>query len=540
VSGTLVAHQHARPRKFDAESGSRPDIRVASRVNGREAPMLRTLTAFFAASTVVMAQTHARACGGCFHEISPPPPERSVVTGHRMAFSISTVQTVLWDQIVYSGNPREFAWVLPVKPGAVIEASRDEWFAALDAATQPVINAPPTYAAPQGGCALVACGASGADEASPGGGTSGPVQVLAQGVVGPYDAVTLQSTNPNALTDWLTSHSFDIPSSMAPILAAYVAGGFDFIALRLRPACGVSAMQPVRIVTPGADPTLPLRMVAAGPGATVDLALWILGEGRWQPQNFPNAVMDDKELVWDSSHNLSNYSTLAESLMAGQNGTTWLTEFAAPISAYAYGVPTTAANPTLYQAYYAFCSGTGPTNGSPVTRPAPCETAAEGGSVLDADAAADEGGASPDGETRDAGQASDASEDASGEAAAEDSGGVASPCAAFDDIDVATLGIEPLSMWLVRMRAHLPTAALATDLVLSAAPQTQVTNIHEASTSTNPPGGAVACASGSRSTEAFGSVTLLGVTALSMASILRRRSAARSARRSPGRRRSGR
>jgi hypothetical protein len=456
-----------------------------------------------------------------------------------MAFSISTAQTVLWDQIVYSGNPREFAWVLPVKPGAVIQPSRDEWFAALDAATQPIINAPVTSAGPQGGCALIACSASGAGGGSGGEGSSGPVQVIAQGVVGPYDTVTLQSSDPNALTDWLTSHSFDIPSSIAPTIAAYVAGGFDFIALRLRPTCGVSAMQPVRIVTPGADPTLPLRMVAAGSGAEVDLDLWIVGEGRWQAQNFPNVVMDDSQLVWDLSQNLSNYSTLAQSLMAAQNGRTWLTEFAAPIASYAYGAPTTTANPTLYQAYYGFCSGTGPSNGSAVTRPTPCDTANEAGAALDAGEAgeageadaADEGAdASSAGETGDADAASDASEDVGGEAAspadAAADASSPSPCAGFDDIEVATLGIDPLSTWLVRMRAHLPAAALATDLVLSAAPQTPVTNIHQASTSTDPPGGssAAACTSASGPNEAFGSVALVALTVLSMASFLRRRS----------------
>ena len=35
-----------------------------------------------------------------------------------MALSISTQQTVLWDQIRYSGDPAEFAWVLPVRAGA--------------------------------------------------------------------------------------------------------------------------------------------------------------------------------------------------------------------------------------------------------------------------------------------------------------------------------------------------------------------------------------------------------------------------------------
>src|SRR5688572_15534820 len=71
----------------------------------------------------------ADACGGCF-ALQP-----TVVSGHRMALSINPTQTVLWDQIQYAGDPSEFAWVLPVKPGARIEASHDAWFEVLDAGT---------------------------------------------------------------------------------------------------------------------------------------------------------------------------------------------------------------------------------------------------------------------------------------------------------------------------------------------------------------------------------------------------------------------
>jgi hypothetical protein len=526
--------------------------------------MLRWFLLGSLAVTVALVDTDARACGGCFHEVNPPPPERSVVTGHRMAFSISTTQTVLWDQIRYSGNPREFAWVLPVKPGAIIQASRDEWFAALDAATQPVINAPPQYygSPQQSGCALVACGASGGDGNSGGsGGGSGPVQVLAQGVVGPYDTVTLQSTDPNALTNWLTSHSFDIPASIAPTIDAYVAGGFDFIAVRLRPNCGVNAMEPVRIVTPGADPTLPLRMVAAGTGAEVDLVLWVLGEGRWQTQNFPSAVIDDSQLVWDTSQALSNYSTLAESVMGQQNGRTWLTEFSAPITAYAYGAPSNSSNPTLYQAYYSFCGGYGPSNGSTVVQPVPCDRAgdidagtgtpppeagplaAEAGDdaadMADAEDAADDGSAASD--SSDAADLIEAGHDAEGsdahdaalpEAAPPDAGFTtppppSSPCGGFDDIDVATLGLDPYSMWLTRIRAHLPAAALATDLVLTAAPQNQVSNVHQATQTTSPQSTATACETTTQRNETFGGLTFFAVTASALAALLRRRTGAR-------------
>src|SRR5438552_18360027 len=95
------------------------------------------------ALAVTAYEGDASACGGCF--VPPVQTERTVVTDHRMAFSISKTQTVLWDQIRYSGDPREFAWVLPVRPGARIELSNDAWFAALDASTQPVVTSPAYY-----------------------------------------------------------------------------------------------------------------------------------------------------------------------------------------------------------------------------------------------------------------------------------------------------------------------------------------------------------------------------------------------------------
>ena len=67
----------------------------------------------------------ADACGGCFHQqvTAGGETDSTVVTGHRMVMSISQTQSVLWDQIEYAGDPEEFSWVLPVKPGAVLELS---------------------------------------------------------------------------------------------------------------------------------------------------------------------------------------------------------------------------------------------------------------------------------------------------------------------------------------------------------------------------------------------------------------------------------
>jgi hypothetical protein len=82
----------------------------------------------------------AEACGGCFHPENSVTP--SVVTDHRMVFEITTKETILWDQVRYAGDPKEFAWVLPVREGARIELSRTEWIAALDAATRTTVEGP--------------------------------------------------------------------------------------------------------------------------------------------------------------------------------------------------------------------------------------------------------------------------------------------------------------------------------------------------------------------------------------------------------------
>jgi hypothetical protein len=307
-------------------------------------------------------------------------------------------------------------------------------------------------------------------------------------------------------------------------------------------------MEPVRIVTPGADPTLPLRMVAAGAGTKVDLVLWILGEGRWETQNFPSVTMDDTQLSWDDSQELSNYAAVSQSVMAQNGGRTWLTEYAQAIEPYAYAAPSGAANPTLYQAYYAFCGGTGPSNGSSVVRPPPCahttpldasfEASSNEGSEAGAEGNAGEAGdaaeASDAGDADGEGGAGEAGDDAGAEAGGGDAGASApptDPCQAFDDLDVAMLGIDPTNVWLTRIRASLPANALATDLVLMAGPQTQVSNLHQVTT---PAGGSApgqasdaSCDTGAQRREAFGTVTLFVLTCAGLTAILRRRRAQR-------------
>jgi hypothetical protein len=290
--------------------------------------MRHTALTFLLASTLACSLTLSRdadACGGCFVQQS----ENTQVTGHRMILSVSKDQSTLWDQIQYSGAPESFAWVLPVKGLATIGLSSDALLETLEQLTQ-VSVVSPSVTCPN------SCGSTGASTSYASTATSGGggVTVVSQAVVGPYETVQLSASDPAALTDWLSSHGYDISADLQPVVAAYINDGFDFLALKLVPGEGVSAMRPVRITTPGAGTALPLRMVAAGTGAVTPLTLWVFGEGRYAPSNFDSFEIQEKDLVWDWGSSSSNYKDLRAAGFAASNGAAWLVEAGEPTSQY--------------------------------------------------------------------------------------------------------------------------------------------------------------------------------------------------------------
>ncbi|MBM4375570.1 MAG: DUF2330 domain-containing protein [Deltaproteobacteria bacterium] len=414
----------------------------------------------------------AKACGGCF----VAPSENTVVTGHRMALSISPTQSVLWDQIQYAGAPEDFSWVLPVKPGARVELANDAWFEALDAATStvvqgPILNCGGGFIGDDGG-PLFGCGASAdiALSAEDGRGGDPPaVTVVHQGTVGPYETVTLSTEDPAALEKWLDDHGYDLPVDVKPTVDAYVKEGFDFIALRLIPGKDVQAMRPVRVVTPGAVLGLPLRMVAAGTGAETAIKLFVIGEGRYQAKGFENRVLPVDELVWDFDTNSSNFSSVRASQLKQNKGKAFLTSYARSGSLLSASVD--AVGPLTYnvqsqdfsysrqassiaQAYFF----QGDANGEKVGNVNACldrlaSVASSGSRVVEA--------CDPEGANCDAlGQ---------GEVAAE-----VLQCGDLDDLRVALAGLHPDDVWVTRLEASLPRAALADDLVLEAATKQDV------------------------------------------------------------------
>jgi hypothetical protein len=138
--------------------------------------------------------------------------------------------------------------------------------------------------------------------------------------------VQLKATDATALEQWLSKNGFSIPADVQPVVDKYVTEQFDFLALKLLPGKNVTDMRPVRVTTKGASAVLPLRMVAAGTGATVGISLWVLGEGRYEPQNFPSFFIPTADIGWDWTASKSDYVDLRTAKAAAAAGRAWETE----------------------------------------------------------------------------------------------------------------------------------------------------------------------------------------------------------------------
>jgi hypothetical protein len=75
----------------------------------------------------------------------------------------------------------------------------------------------------------------------------GGVELLGRETLGGYDVARLAADDPQALSGWLADNGFSLPTGADPILAAYVAEGWSFVAVRLVPDAPGGSLAPLRM-----------------------------------------------------------------------------------------------------------------------------------------------------------------------------------------------------------------------------------------------------------------------------------------------------
>lgn len=446
--------------------------------------MLRSLSSkCLVGASAIALLVHARdaaACGGgMFYSVSDQ--ETVAVSGHAVVVSISKAQTVLWDRITYTGAPADFAWIMPVAPGATLELASAAWIEAILGATAPIVVSPfaecdggGSSGSSSGGCCGSSDGAGLANDRGFGGGGSGElptetVTVVHRAEIGPYTQETIKSDVPGAIGTWLTNNGYAIPASVSPILDDYAAQGMEFLALRLKPGSGVSDMKPVRVLMSGGLTTFPMRMLAAGAKTSVPITLAVIAEGRYEVKGFSNTIMNGAGVHWDFTAGKSDYPAVRAAALAGSGSATWLFAYAQKGSLLTPGLDGSAtdeADPSVAELYAARGKDIGDAKGTCVTSgfEAIGQSGAEVVELCDDTTLP-------------------CSKLAPGQI---DSATLA--CDGMDDLAKALVGLHPKDVWVTRLDADLPVAKLATDLTLvPAAKQVLVSRVVQAQEYTGDP-----------------------------------------------------
>jgi hypothetical protein len=208
-------------------------------------------------------------------------------------------------------------------------------------------------------------------------------------------------------------------------------------------------------------------MVAIGTGTTTGISIWVVSDGRWEPQNFPFFTISDSELTWDWTTSSSNYETVRLAKEATYNGRGWQIESSLELSQYAI-------EQDLSQAIQGNSYSSSPVGGY---LSAPGASAADAG--VDGAAQAGEGGLDGGSAVSDAAPPGADSGDAGDEEEFEAGSVEAQQEAATQDLAVLFAGIAGPNVRITRMRSDVAHSALTLDMNLQASTdQSELTNLH--------------------------------------------------------------
>lgn len=266
-------------------------------------PLVTAVAAGGVLASLLAAQP-VSACGGFFCNNSQPVNQAA----ERILFSVAEDGTVTATiQIQYSGDAESFAWVLPVTGSPEVRVSSDLAFTRLQSATNPSYVLTTRV---EGSCAVddfaspVAGGDAGSfSDAAAVSRDTGPVSVVSEGNVGPYDFVVITvdpaATRPtDAAVAWLGDNGYQIDEGGASRLEPYVSTGMNLLAFRLTKGNSTGSIRPVQITFGPGAPSIPIRPTAVAAVADMGVMVWVLGPHRAVPVNYASLELNEALINW--------------------------------------------------------------------------------------------------------------------------------------------------------------------------------------------------------------------------------------------------
>lgn len=306
---------------------------------GLNAPSFQRVSRLFlgaicvGALSVPLHNLPAQACGGFFCSLQQPVDQAA----ERILFVKDGGDMVAHVQIQYTGPSEEFSWVVPVPTAPKLSVGSDRVFQLLRNSTQPQFRLNITRT--DGSCRqdqafldganvpLSAPTAARAESADAGG-----VEVISQESVGPYDSAVIQGEDPTAIKSWLRENGYDIPDNVDPLLNPYIEANMPLLALKLRKDRGDGDLQPIVMRYQSEKPMIPIQLTAVAATDDMDVQVWILGEERAIPNNYPHVKINEARLNWLQGGN--NYRSVVTEAMNEAGGRGFVTDYAGDSSIF--------------------------------------------------------------------------------------------------------------------------------------------------------------------------------------------------------------
>ncbi len=288
--------------------------------------MNRITTLIIAALLCVLVPASASAFCGFY---VAPGDAKLINNATRVALMRHGDTTVMSMQPDYQGPAEEFAMVLPV-PQVLkkkqVKTLKRSLFDTLDNFSSPRMSEyweqdPCPKPRPKKSSRRYAPSSMPSMAAEKGSGNAPKpyVKIEAQYAVGEYDIVVLSSNDASALETWLVDQKYKIPKNAAPYLAPYINSGSYFFVAKVNPKRakfeGKNAiLSPLRFHFTSKDFTLPIRLGMINSGKEQDIVVFVLGEKRYVPANYPHVPIPTNIIIKDKTRN--NFAEFYEGLYA--------------------------------------------------------------------------------------------------------------------------------------------------------------------------------------------------------------------------------
>jgi hypothetical protein len=235
----------------------------------------------------------------------------------------------------YDGELAEFSWLIPT-PSPVtatdVQEADEEVFSWLDELTAPRFEVIESDGGGGCGCGTQDGGAPASNGSLDG---RGQVEVLDTILTDTYEVNVLSASEAQDLLDWLDQNGFAYPKAAESVLADYLARGWYFLAVRVRPSnLGAEvreALSPLQVTFETEEPVYPLLISSLSSEPETEVLIHFVSDHRVETSNVSSEEVDYQDTGMTDDP-VVNYRDWLSARVAARGGRLYFVEYAYRLS----------------------------------------------------------------------------------------------------------------------------------------------------------------------------------------------------------------